>query len=153
VLDDSLPGLCHVAKRRPVHAHDPAIALRIEPIHDRVDENPFVPVVVEQDYSDAFAKLKLTFPDGCHRATGLAEIQLRCLTEIEDDPDVRPTLWVRGWIFNRISHGLNVYADGALGSVAFSQHPDQDRPQGPVLLAVDQELAKLGEVAARRLQP
>jgi hypothetical protein len=35
--------------------------LRIEPIHDRVDEHPFVPVVVEQDYSDAFAKLKRRF--------------------------------------------------------------------------------------------
>jgi hypothetical protein len=42
------PGLLHAAKRRPIDAYDPAsIALRIEPIHDRVDENPFVPLVLE----------------------------------------------------------------------------------------------------------
>ena len=41
-------GLWYAAKRRPIDAYDPAtIALRIEPIHDRVDEHPFVPLVLE----------------------------------------------------------------------------------------------------------
>lgn len=65
------PGLCHAAKRRPNHAHDPTtIASRIELIHDRVDEHPFVPVALEQDYSEAFAKFKLLFPDAS-RAAGV----------------------------------------------------------------------------------
>jgi hypothetical protein len=35
-------------RRRPIDAYDPAtIALLIEPIHDRVDEHPFVPFVLE----------------------------------------------------------------------------------------------------------
>jgi hypothetical protein len=53
------PGLWHTAKRRPIQAHDPATTVptwRVEPIHDRVDEHPFVPVVLEQDHSEAFAK-------------------------------------------------------------------------------------------------
>jgi hypothetical protein len=41
-------GLWHGAKRRPIDAKDPAtIVLLIEPIHDRVDQHPFEPVVLE----------------------------------------------------------------------------------------------------------
>jgi hypothetical protein len=41
-------GLWYAAKRRPIDAHDPTttvVTFRIEPIHDRVDEHPFVLVV------------------------------------------------------------------------------------------------------------
>ena len=102
MLGDRYPGFAMSRYVDQSKAHDPAIALRIEPIHDRVDEHPFVPVVVEYDYSDAFAKLMLSFPDGCHGAAEVAEIQFRLLTEVEDDPDVRSAVQVG----RRISHCL-----------------------------------------------
>ena len=59
--------LWHAAKRRPIDAHNRAIALRIQPIHGRVDEHPIVPVVVDQDNPEAFAKLKVLFLDASAR--------------------------------------------------------------------------------------
>lgn len=43
--------LWHAATRRPIDAHDPAttvVTFRVEPIHDRVDEDPFVPLVLDR---------------------------------------------------------------------------------------------------------
>jgi hypothetical protein len=51
------------------------------------------------------------------------------------------------------THGLAGKGAGPLrlaSSVGLPQHPDQHRPQGPVLLAVDQQL---GEGAALRVAP
>ena len=97
--------LCLAAKRRPIHAHDPAIRLRIEPIHDRVDEHPFVPVVVDQDHSDTFAKLKLLSPHASRAAGEAANIPFGRRTDIEIEPDVRSAVRVGRRIIIRIVHG------------------------------------------------
>jgi hypothetical protein len=73
----------HAAKGQPIHAHDPATQFRIEPIDDRVDEHPFVPVVVAQDHSDAFAKLKLLFPDASRAAAEATKIPFVRRTELK----------------------------------------------------------------------
>jgi hypothetical protein len=98
--------LWHAAKRRPIDAHYRAIALRIEPIHGRVDEHPFVPVVVDQDYAEAFAKLKVLFLDASRAAGEAAEIPFVWPTDIEIEPDVRSAVRVGSRIIIRIVHGL-----------------------------------------------
>jgi hypothetical protein len=113
------PGLWHAAKRRPIEAHDPAttiVTLRIEPIHDRVDEHPFVPVVLEQDYSVALAKFKLLFPDAS-RAAGLAtEIHFGQATHVEIVPHVRSAVRVGRRILS-ICHALKASARSVRGRV------------------------------------
>jgi hypothetical protein len=68
--------------------------LRIEPIHDRIDEHPFVPLVLEQDYSEAFAKFKLLFPDASRATSLAAEIHLGQATHIAIEPDMRSAVRV-----------------------------------------------------------
>jgi hypothetical protein len=69
--------------------------LGIEPIHHRVDEHPSVPLVLEQDDAESFAKLKLLFPDAFPARADDAEIQLGEVTaQIEIDPYVRSAVRV-----------------------------------------------------------
>jgi hypothetical protein len=69
--------------------------LRIEPIHDRVDEHPCVRVVLEQDDLGSFADLKLLFLDATPARADLAQIQLgHFATQIEIDLDGRSAVWV-----------------------------------------------------------
>jgi hypothetical protein len=105
---------------RPVQAHDPATALRIEPIHDPLDEHPYVPVVVEHDYFETFAKLKLLFPDASHAAAETPEIYLRRITEIENCPNVRAAVRIGRRIFSH--RGLKASAESVRGRVSTPVH-------------------------------
>jgi hypothetical protein len=143
-------GLWHAAKRRPIHAHDAAIALRIEPIHDRVNEHPFVPVVVAEDYFDAFAGFELLFPHASRAAGEAAEIPFVRRTDIEIEPDVRSAVWVGRRIFKRIFHnaarlGVAPARRGGLARPRVRSHPvlvQRARAQrAPRWLLVDQDHA------------
>ncbi|MGH2528887.1 MAG: hypothetical protein ACRDH0_06095 [Actinomycetota bacterium] len=90
--------------------------MRVEPIHDRVDEHPFVPFVLEQDHSEAFAKLKLLFADAIRAADAAPQIHLGPVRSPEIVPDVRSAIRVRRRIFNR-SHGLKASAKSVRGCV------------------------------------
>jgi hypothetical protein len=82
VLGDRYPGLACGERSTNPRARS-SYQFRIEPIDDRVDEHPFVPVVVAQDHSDAFAKLKLLFPDASRAAAEATKIPFVRRTELK----------------------------------------------------------------------